>query len=114
MSATTRNKIVVRLKSELDAAIEIVAHARESLSNEMQSEWAQKKLSVDDKFLKKLKEMTAAFNSLTESKIRLDKAERLMEQDMTPEEEQETVVRFLAELDDRTQRQILSRAGIYG
>ena len=53
---------------------------------------------MDDKFLKKLKELTASFNSLTESKIRLDKAEKAIEEDMSPEEEQEAVIRYLADL----------------
>lgn len=108
MSAVHRNKIVIRLKAELDAAIELVAHARESLSNELQSEWAQKKLSADDKFLRKLKEMTASFNSLTESKIRLDKAEKNMEEDMTPDEELETVKQYLRELDAATLKAVLA------
>lgn len=95
---STRNQIIVRLKEELDSAIKLVVHARESLENELDSEWAQKKLSVDEKFLKKLAQLTASFNSLTESKIRLDKAEKAMERDMTPEEEREAVVLYLASM----------------
>lgn len=112
MSATDRNQRIVRLKAELDAAIELVSHARASLSNEMQTEWAQKQLSVDDKFLRKLKEMTASFNSLTESKIRLDKAERAMEEDMTPEEEILAVIRYLRDVDGPTARRILLDSGM--
>lgn len=96
--ATSRNAVIIRLKDELDAAIALVVHARESLENELDSEWAQKKLSVDKAFLAKLKELTASFNSLTESKIRLDKAEKAMENDMTPEEEFEAVKQYLADL----------------
>jgi uncharacterized protein YdcH (DUF465 family) len=110
MALRDRNKVVVRLKDELDSAIALVTHARESLTNEMNSEWAQKKLSVDDKFLRKLKEMTAAFNSLTESKIRLDKAERAMEADMTLEEEREAVMQYLADMPDGELRSFVARA----
>jgi len=95
---STRNAVITKLKEELDAAISLVVHARESLDNELDSEWAQKKLSVDEKFLKKLAQLTASFNSLTESKIRLDKAEKAMERDLTPAEEQEAVVGYLASL----------------
>jgi hypothetical protein len=95
---STRNAVITKLKEELDAAIKLVVHARESLDNELDSEWAQKKLSVDEKFLKKLSQLTASFNSLTESKIRLDKAEKAMERDLTPAEEQEAVVGYLASL----------------
>lgn len=95
---STRNAVVTKLKEELDSTIKLVVHARESLDNELDSEWAQKKLSVDEKFLKKLAQLTASFNSLTESKIRLDKAEKAMERDLTPAEEQEAVVGYLASL----------------
>lgn len=108
--ASSRNKLIVRLKDELQNTIELVTHARESLTNELSSEWAQKKLSVDDKFLKKLKELTASFNSLTESKIRLDKAEKAIEEDMTPAEEQEAVMRYLADLTDGELRSLVARA----
>jgi hypothetical protein len=95
---STRNAVITKLKTELDAAISLVVHARESLDNELDSEWARKKLSVDAQFLKKLAQLTASFNSLTESKIRLDKAEKAMERDLTPAEEQEAVVGYLAQL----------------
>jgi len=94
----SKNEVIVKLKVELDAAIKLVVHARESLDNELDSEWAQKKLSVDANFLKKLAQLTASFNSLTESKIRLDKAEKAMERDLTAEEEAEAVVGYLAML----------------
>lgn len=110
MAPSSRNRLIVRLKDELQSTIELVTHARESLTNELNSEWAQKKLSVDDKFLKKLKELTASFNSLTESKIRLDKAEKAIEEDMTLEEEQETVMRYLADLEDGELRSLVARA----
>ena len=110
MALRERNKIIVRLKDELNTTIALVTHARESLSNELDSEWAQKKLSVDDKFLRKLKELTASFNSLTESKIRLDKAERAMEADMSEEEEQEAVKFYLAELTPGDLRSLVAAA----
>lgn len=97
--ASTKNQAITRLKEELDNAIKLVVHARESLDNELDSEWAQKKLSVDKAFLGKLKELTASFNSLTEAKIRLDKAEKAMEEDMSPQEEYEAVLRYLADMD---------------
>ena len=95
---STRNAVITKLKDELDAAIKLVVHARESLDNELDSEWAQKKLSVDANFLKKLAALTSSFSSLTDSKIRLDKAEKAMERDLTPAEEQEAVVGYLAGL----------------
>lgn len=95
----SKNEVIVRLKEELDEAIKLVVHARESLSNELQSEWAQKKLAVDKTFVSKLKELTASFNSLTASKIQLDKAEKAMERDLTPEEERAAVMGYLADME---------------
>lgn len=108
----SKNEVFVALKNELDSAIKLVVHARESLDNELNTEWAQKKLSVDQNFLKKLKELTASFNSLTESKIRLDKAEKAIERDLTPEEELAAVKGYLIELEpwDLTQLVKIVRA----
>ena len=36
----TRNRLIIRLKDELDSAIELVTHSRESLTNELNTEWA--------------------------------------------------------------------------
>lgn len=93
-----KNEVFVKLKDELDKTIKLVVHARESLDNELDSEWAQKKLSVDKAFLAKLKELTSSFNSLTESKIRLDKAEKAIEAELTPAEEREAVKRYLMDM----------------
>lgn len=93
-----KNAIFLKLKDELDRTIALVVHARESLENELDTEWAQKKLSVDKAFVAKLKELTASFNSLTESKIRLDKAERAIEAELTPAEEREAVKQYLMDL----------------
>lgn len=95
---SSKNEVIVKLKNELDSAIRLVVHARESLDNELDTEWAQKKLSVDKNFLSKLKELTSSFNSLTESKIRLDKAEKAMERELTADEEREAVKGYLMEM----------------
>jgi len=98
---SNKNAVIIRLKEELDAAIKLVVHARESLENELDSEWAQKKLSVDKNFVSKLRELTASFNSLTESKIRLDKAERAMEAELSEAEEREAVKGYLMDMEPK-------------
>lgn len=95
---TARSDRALRLKNELNLVLELVVHSREALQNELSSEFAQKKLSIDKTFLTKLKELTACFNSLTASRIQLDKAERAMEAEMTPQEEREAVLNFVASL----------------
>jgi hypothetical protein len=94
-----RNERVVRLKEELNLILQLVVHSRESLDNELDSEFAQKKLSIDEKFLRKLKELTACYNSLTDARIRLDKSERSLEKEMTPAEERETVRAFIRSME---------------
>ena len=104
------NQIVLKLRQELDKGLALIVHAREALENELNNEFAQKKLFIDDKFVKKLRELTGAFNSLTESKIRLDKAEKAMEADMTAEDEWAAVVQFLRELNKEQRGQIVKEA----
>lgn len=83
------------LKEELNRVLELVVHAREALENELNSEFAQKKLGIDKPFVDKLKSLAACFTTLTESRIRLDKAEREMEAEMTPQEEKQAVRAFV-------------------
>ncbi len=94
-----RSARVIRLKEELNLILELVVHSRESLQNELNSEFAQKKLSIDKQFLTKLKDLTASYNSLTASRIQLDKSERTMEKEMTPSEEKQAVFDYFLSLD---------------
>lgn len=84
---TERSARALLLKNELNVILELVVHAREALQSELSTEFAQKKLSIDKPFLDKLKGLTACFTELTASRIRLDKAEKEMEAEMTPVEE---------------------------
>lgn len=93
-----RNERVVRLKDELNLILELVVHSREALTSELSSEFAQKKLAIDKPFLTKLKELTACYNSLTDARIRLDKADRSLEKDLSPAEEKEAVREFILSL----------------
>lgn len=93
-----RNERVIRLKEELNLILELVVHSREALKNELSTEFAQKRLSVDKTFLTKLKELTACYNSLTDARIRLDKADRSLEKDLSPAEEKEAVREFILSL----------------
>jgi len=99
-TVSTKSARVLRLKEELNLILELVVHSRESLQNELESEFAQKKSSIDDKFLRKLKELTACYGTLTDARIRLDKSERAMEKEMTPEDELETVEMFVKAMEN--------------
>ena|SRR4026208_1519310 len=100
MALSARNEVFVKLKDELDSALKLVQVVRKALEDEISSDWDRgiKKLHIDREFLTKLKELTSSFNSLTESKIRLDKAEKQIEKDMTPDEEREAVRRYLMDM----------------
>lgn len=96
-----RSARVIRLKEELNLILEVVVHAREALSNELSSEVAQKKLSIDAKFLSKLKALTSAYRELTDARIRLDKSERTLEKELTPAEEKQAVREFILSLEGK-------------
>lgn len=102
-SVGKRSERVLRLKEELNRILALVVHSRESLENELDSEFAQKKYSIDNNFLKKLKELTACYGTLTDARIRLDKSEKALEREMTPEEEEAAVREYIMEksTDDR-------------
>lgn len=93
-----RTERVRRLRDELNLQLELVCHSRESLQIQMLSSH-EDSLGISVDYLKKLKELTSCFNSLTDARIRLLKAEKQREDDMTPEEEKETVREFLRGMD---------------
>ena len=93
-----RSARAIRLKEELNLILELVVHSREALENELSSEFAQKKLSVDKAFIGKLSDLTRCYQALTASRIQLDKSERTMEAEMTPAQEKQAVRDFVASL----------------
>ncbi len=106
---TERSARAIRLKEELNLILELVVHSRESLNNELNSEFAQKKLSVDKPFISKLKDVSACYNSLTDARIRLDKAEKALEAEMTPAEEMAAVRAFIMALDNKERIMFLNK-----
>lgn len=112
-SVRVRNERVIRLKEELNRILELVVHSREALENELKSETAQRKLFIDEKFIKKLKELTGCYNALTQSRIQLDKAERTLEKELTPGEERDAVVEFIQALDGIERGRLLKRLVIW-
>lgn len=107
-SPRERSARVLRLKEELNLILELVVHSREALGNELNSEFAQLQKSVDKSFLRKLKDLTSCYNSLSSSRIQLDKAERQMEKEMTAEEEKEAVISYLMSLEARERSKMLN------
>lgn len=106
---TERSARALRLKNELNVILELVVHAREALQSELSSEFAQKKLSIDKPFLDKLKGLTSCFTELTASRIRLDKAEKEMEAEMTPSEELAAIESHVASLPQEERYHFIQR-----
>lgn len=107
-----KNELVTKLKDELDRTIALVVRTREAIEQELIGPitGVTKSWVVDRAFVTKLKELTTSFNSLTESKIRLDKAEKAMEADLTPAEERAAVVGYLATVPWNDAQKIFSEA----
>ncbi len=96
-------RIVVRLQDELDKMIKLFSWAREATENDLMGGLGYKKLTVTDKDLKKLKELSNMCDSIVSAKIRFDKAAKSMADTMTPAEEKAAVIAYIkaAEVVDR-------------
>lgn len=92
-------KMVVRLQDELERLIKMYSHQREALENEMFEGMGYKKMTADEKFVKKLKELTLGMNSLTETRIKWDRAQAKLAESMTPAQEMDAVVNYIMTLD---------------
>lgn len=103
------DNLVIRLEDELEAMIKLAAMQREALKNEMFSGMAYKQQAADAKGIKALKDLTAAYNSLTDSKVRLDKTAKERAAKMTPDEEREAVVTYIKSLPATERTQLLRR-----
>lgn len=103
----THDTRVIRMEDELQRMIRLVAHARESLESEMLSGLAYKKSGVPENDLKRLKELTSSFNSLTDAKIRLDKTAKDRAANLTPEEERAAVVTYVKALELKSRGRLL-------
>lgn len=92
-------KMVVRLQDEIERLLKLYVFQREALETEMYDGMGYKKLTADEKFVKKLKELTIGMNSLVESRIKWDRAQAKMAESMTPTQEMDAVCTYLAALD---------------
>jgi hypothetical protein len=89
----------------------IVVKAREALEYEMDEvRNPDKKIDfVGSDYLRKIKEITVSFNNLTDSSIRLAKAEKELENDMTPDEEREAVAEYIKTMEYEERMKFLNR-----
>lgn len=92
-------KRVIRMADELDHMIKLVAHCRESVQEQVFSGFGYKKMGMNEKELKAVKELALTWNSVVDAKIRFDKAQKGLAEAMTPDEEKAAVVAFIKSLD---------------
>lgn len=107
MSLRERNARVIRMKDELIKMLDLVTRCRESVEREVSTGVAAEMKFVDADFLKRIKELSVIFNNMTDARIRLDKAERAIENDLTPSEEYEAVRSYVRSLDAKERGQFL-------
>lgn len=101
------------MKDELIKVLDLVTRCRESIEAEVSTGTAAKMRSVDIDFLKRLKELSVIFNNMTDARIRLDKAEKQLENDLTPAEEQAAVVEYIHSMPNLERGVFLRQAAEY-
>lgn len=105
---TERTARAIRLKNELNLFLEMVADMRQRLLNELDdAAKAGNSQYIDKTFLSKLKDLSTCYERLTKCRIDLNKAEKQMEDEMTPAEEMETVRNFVMALDNTERAKFL-------
>lgn len=94
---TTRvkNERVIRLKDELNRILEMVTLSREALQIEGMTQGRENQARLSADYLRGLRELTVMFRELTTSRIALDKAEKMLEKEMSPADEKAAVKDFI-------------------
>jgi hypothetical protein len=107
------NQRVVRLRDELQCMLDMGVHAREALQNELEGLVAQKRLFIDGEWLRKFKELASTYNSMTDAHVRLSKAEKTLENELTPEEERDAVLSYVYALKPEDRYTILREMNLF-
>lgn len=104
---------VVRLEDELERMIKLVSMQRTALENQLFGGLAYKQQAADASGIRMLKDLTAAYNSLTDSKVRLEKTAKDRASKMTPDEEKEAVITYLKALPAGERTSLIQRVVIW-
>jgi hypothetical protein len=87
---------VVRLENELERFVKLIALQLEGLTNEAADALNPSSPAIASaETLRKLKDLGATFNSATDAKVRLAKAQELVSKMLTPEQELEAMRKIL-------------------
>jgi hypothetical protein len=107
------NQRVVRLRDELQNMLDLSVHAQDALKAELEGAIAQKRLFIDGEWLRKFKELASTYNSLTDAHVRLSKAEKTLENELTPEEERDAVTSYVYSLKPEDRYTILREMNLF-
>jgi|JI10StandDraft_1071094.scaffolds.fasta_scaffold199377_2 maleate cis-trans isomerase len=95
------------LQAELDRLVQILRYQIDCLSNELVQGQGYKQNELDNDIVNKVSKITTAFEKAVGSKVRLDKHLKDKAEEMSPEEEQESVIDYLKRLESPIRRKIL-------
>lgn len=84
---------------ELDQVIKLLAHARECVENELYQGMGHKKLGITDKDMAKVNMLARSLETAVSAKVRFDKAQKDMVDEMTTAEQFEAAVDYVRSLD---------------
>jgi len=100
--ADERQSRAIRLKDELNRMLALVKNMRERLESELTD--AASANFINREFVGKLKDVTQSYERLTNASINLAKAEKLLEEQLTPEQERAAVRTFVLTNMEATER----------
>lgn len=103
-----RKERIARLRQELNAQLDLISYSREQLEEEVKTSLDHKGYTTSVDFIKKLRELSACFGSVTDARIRLLKAEKAHEDDMSPDDEKRAVRSFVRSLECSERRDMIA------
>lgn len=107
--------VQVRIADEVQANLNIAKWLRESLENEMNSQFGvgkngePPKCGVNPKVVAAWRDVVKAMEALADCKIKLDKNAKVMAEAMTPEQELEAVRSYIRSLEPSVSRDFLRK-----
>lgn len=85
----------VRLVDELEAMLKLLVFQREALQNQVMDGLGYKQMAIDLKTVQASKELSLAYTRLVEAQIKLNKSLKDLADQATPEEEKETIRKWI-------------------
>lgn len=92
---------VIRLEDELAEWLKLLSFLRTSLTNEAMSGMGYKQMAVNKDTVNKMKELSSAFRTAGEIKLKLDAKAKERAEEMTPEDEKAAVQTYIKAMDAR-------------